>query len=324
MADVVELAEELLEGFFGVEFPRADLAGCYAAVDHLRQFAEQLDRLRGQVGDSAAGVTRNSVGQSVTAFHQASMPIDRRFGELSKLARDLAGALMDYADEVQTVRREVRQTIVQVLMTVGITSVMGFFTAGLADALAASRVVAALTEIVAQLLRFSQAVAAIGSRLVQLLTFASLDGFAFGIADQIGQHVAGALSGAPSAGPAGTLTGVVQSGAAKAADDTTVAGELGAMRLARSAAALLPGPIGKIAARFPETPETTLATRAAARLGGSSLVYTPVLNAEQGKEGEDVLATEAQEEQKVVAHLGGRVIVDLITPPKARGPITPP
>ena len=314
MADLVELAEGLIESFLGVEFPKADLAGCYAAVDHLGQFAEQVDRLRGHVADSAADVTRANVGKSVTAFQQASSRIEQQLADLSGLARGLAGSLMDYATQVQDARRQLRQVIAQVLMTVGVTVVFGFFSAGLADAVAASRLVAALAEIVALLLRLSQASAAIAAQVAQMLTFYAVDGLGWGFADQAGQHLAAAVTGAPEADPADAVVGAGQAAVAKAADDATVTTETELMRAARAAAPLLPGPLGKILNRLPEAPETNLAARAIARMGGSSLVYTPVLNAEQGKA--DLAPTEAQLEQKGVAHMGGRVIVDLVTPPK--------
>src|SRR5256885_13977162 len=90
VADLVELAEGLLESFFGIEFPKADIAGCNAAIYNLGQLAGRMDRVQHHVADAATGVTEADVGRSVTAFHRASSQVDQRFGELSTLARELA------------------------------------------------------------------------------------------------------------------------------------------------------------------------------------------------------------------------------------------
>jgi hypothetical protein len=79
----------------------------------------------------------------------------------------------------------------------------------------------------------------------------------------------------------------------------------------RTAAAAVPGPFGRIAARvLPARPGQNLATRALARFTASSLAYTPTLNFEQGKS--DLLPADAQLQQKALTHMVGRVFVDQI------------
>lgn len=307
VAEITDVIEGLIEGFFGIELPKGDPAGCHAAAARLRQLAQYVDGVSGDLGKTAGEVIKASNGQSIAAFGTAATDAGHTLTGVSTLATTLADAVDDYGTQVEQAQERVKQIIEEIATTVTVGILFGFISDGIGDILAVPRVIAGISAIVGELSAFGEAVATVASRLLAYY----LDGQAWAVADRGSQALLAAANGRPVGTPDELAAAGAQSADARivydAANDTTVA----AMGGVRTAAAGLPGPLGRIAARvLPEHPERNLATRALARFSASSLAYTPVLNAEHGKS--DVLPTDAELQQKALTHMVGRVLVDQI------------
>ncbi|HVX44507.1 MAG TPA: hypothetical protein VHC49_11510 [Mycobacteriales bacterium] len=303
MVAVTDVIEGLVESFFGLELPKGDPAGCRAAALHLRDLAGYVGEVRERAGQVTGEISYVHSGQTINAFRSAAADTGQRLAAVAALAQDLATALDDYASQVEAAQQRVKEIIEEIATTVTVGVLFGFVSDGLGDLLAAPRVIAAVAAIAGELSAFGEAVATVAARLAVY----SIDSALWGLADRGSQSAVAAANGHPVDDP---FSGGQQSADARIAYDAANDGARDAMRGLRTVASDLPGPFGRIARALPADPNANLATRAIARMGASSLAYTPVLNSERGKD--DLLPTQAELEQKALTNLVGRVLVDQI------------
>lgn len=305
MVDIVSVIDRIVESICGVEIPKGDPAGCYAAAYRMGQLAQYVGDIKQKVAQGAADVSGANTGRTVSAFHGAADEAGQHMSALLTTIDNLSNALDQYAALVERTQKAVREQIEAVAASIAVGVLFGFLSDGLADFLTAPRVMAAFAGITTELTVFQTMV---GSLIAKLMTY-SMNAAEWGIADQASKAGIAALNGEPIPGVEQLEAGATQAGDARISYDVTNDGMAGALNAARESAAELPGPLGRIARALPEGP-SVLATRAVSRMTASALVYTPVLNSEQGKA--DLQPTSAELRQKALTNMVGRVWVDQI------------
>jgi uncharacterized protein YukE len=299
-----DAAKHLLESFFGIQWPDGDPDKCRQAAGYWRQAAAAVDDARGRTQAAAQAVSATCSGRSVDAF---AADVTRFSGFLDALAaecRTLAGALDQYADQLDTVRHRLIVIAEQVAADIAVTIAFGFLTAGLADLASAGVLAAFGVEALSELSGLMLTVA----RIASTLSYYALDSVVYGAMDQGSQALVLAANGDPVGSLPDNVVKGLQIGVANVGFDAAIDLEFTAVNKARALAAAQPGLLGRVGTRIPEDVTTTnLPLRAAARLGASSLAYSPILHAEQGT---DLLPDQSAMEQKLTIHFAGRLLVD--------------
>lgn len=299
-----DAAKELLESFFGIRWPDGDPEKCRQAAGCWRRVAEAVDDARGRSGAASRNLSATNTGLTVDAFAGAVTRFGDFLDALAAECRTLAGALDEYADELDTVRHRLMVIAEQVAADIAVTVAFGFITAGLSDLAGAGVLAAFGVEALSELSGLMLVVA----RIATTLSYYALDSVVYGAMDQGSQVVVLAANGDPVGSLPGNVVKGLQIGVANVGFDGALDLEFAAVAKARAVAVARPGLIGRIGARVPEdVTATSLPLRATARLGASALAYSPILHAEQGT---DLLPDQPAMEQKAAIHYGGRLLVD--------------
>lgn len=299
-----DTARKLLESFLGVDWPDGDSGKCRQAAGYWRQAAAALEDARGRTQAASQAVTATGAGETVDAF---AGDVGRLTGFLDAAAaecRTLAGALDQYADQLDTTHHRLIVLAEQVAADIAVTVAFGFITAGLSDLAGAGVLAAFGVEALTELSGLALAVA----RIATTLAYYALDSVVYGAMDQGSQALVLAANGDPVGSMPDNVLKGLQIGVANVGFDGFLDVEFAAVNKARAIAVAQPGLVGRLGARVPEdVTATNLPLRATMRIASSSLAYSPILHAEQGT---DLLPDQSAMEQKAAIHYVGRLLVD--------------
>lgn len=287
---------------FGVDWPEADAGTCRHAADLYRSLAGHAEDARVTSGNALKEATSDSTSKSLDAFATDLEDYRTRLSAVEKECNSLADALDEYAKNVDEVRHQLIVLGEQIAADLVVTTAFGFVTGGLSDLAGYATAMAFGVDAVADLSGLALTVA----RIVSTITYYTIDSVAYGAVDQAATVGVNAANGDPVGSWSQNLKQAGQIAVANVAFDGAVDGGFPALNKLRTLAPT------RIADHLPADFSTSVPGRAVVRLGASSLAFTPVLHAEQGDSGEDLMPDRKAWAEKVALHMGGRVMVDKV------------
>jgi hypothetical protein len=231
----------------GLWWPAADEGRLRDAAEVWNRLAGAVDAASAAGQDAVVGTRAGWAGEAASAASRAWGRQDDALATQARDARQVAGALRDYADAVEDAKRQVEELVAAVGATLVVGGVTAFFTFGIGEGVAAG--------VTAELVSAAAAVGVELSSTVAGITGAALTAATFGAAESVaGDVVAQGISEGVFGEGSFSWAEVGESAAIGGASGGVVGGPLGALAvrpIARTAAGDLSGlraPGGRIRA----------------------------------------------------------------------------